>query len=725
MYLYHISLITHLTILFTRLKYMYNGRESRPNLNHRRIQVSITQIGVSTVSDELIAFLKTQIKNGTINWGDLIDTPGFEGQDGKFLAAFSEGGSSGMEWKDLPAAGLNWQVAENNVTAEDKIGFMAKGGITITLPNNPAEGSLVAIADHFSEFDVSPVTVRGSGGLTIEGDSELVIDLRNAYLQLIFDGTEWNLAQVNHPFNIQEITEETFPGGLTNYSLARIPPGSASILVFVNGSMVPTAQYYVVGNTLTFGTVPTGTVSVRHIGVPNIHAVSDTPVGAMLYFPNGEDVDGWLDCTGGSISKSVYPDLVEYLTRDPSAETAFLPDSRGNFIRTWDHGAGIDTIGIVTTPNVLKNNEWGRWLDTTESATSANLWDGNTSTRTKVKAANGYVGYRFDVPVSVADISLTTSDPVSGIHIPTSVQIKASTDGITWVAASNANSGPFQNSTVNIPTTTTAPYRYWAVFGTGGVPYTGDSEYYWGVSSLVINGTTESRRVGSFQDDSAGDLELPVTQASSGTGVNVLGATGSTSTVSAGPENRPNNQTYVLRIKAFHYQSGTLSNSSVVALRSEVSRLSSRVNDGTSYVSNTPPANPSENARWYDTESGRTYIWFNDGDSYQWVDDSPQNSAATSESINSSMVLAKGSRKARPLNERFTDITNILDFGANRNSTVDSSGAFQKAGSGPVFIPTGSYEVTSGDFTGNIYFSFGPTIITGSATGIVVKDILA
>ena len=116
------------------------------------------------------------------------------------------------------------------------------------------------------------------------------------------------------------------------------------------------------------------------------------------------------------------------------------------------------------------------------------------------------------------------------------------------------------------------------------------------------------------------------------------------------------NQAYVLKIKAFHKQGGNISTSDVSELRTEVNRLSSHINDGTSYVSAVAPVNPSENARWYDTESGRTYIWFNDGDSFQWVDDSPQAVARPVESINAAPVLAIGQSEPKQLNVHLGDL---------------------------------------------------------------------
>ena len=692
---------------------------------------SITQIGVATLSDELLQYIKDQIASGALKWDDLVDTPAYAGQDGKFLQALSGGGSSSLQWADLPSAGLNWQVQSTNVTATDKIGYLASNGITITLPVSPAAGNLVAVTDHKSEFDTRPVTVAGAGGFLIEGEATLTLDLRNAYIQLIFDGTQWELAQVNHPFNVQEITEESFPAGQISYNLSRTPANRSTLLVTVGGSVLPTSLYSVTGNVISFGTATSAAVHVRHIGMPSAAAVSDTPVGAMLYFPNGEPVDGWLDCTGGSIGRSLYPDLVDYLNKGSGEEIAFLPDARGNFVRVWDPRDGADTIGVVSIPNILKDNKWGRWLDTTHEGTAGNAWDASNSTITKVKYGSGYIGYRFDAPVSTASVSIATIDPIGSAHVPTSVIVKASHDGVTWVNASAASTGPFQNRTVAITTNTTEAYRFWAIFGTGGLPYAADTEYYWGVAAIVFTSSTTNRAIGGFQGEAVGSLDASLSgtpagagQVQSGTGATapVVGGAG---TVSGGVETRPDNQAYVLRIKAFHYQSGSLTNTNVTQLRDEVSRLSSRVNDGTSYVGDAPPLNPTENARWYDTTSGRTYLWFNDGDSYQWVDDSPQSVSSGRESINAADILAVGTTTNRALNERFTDIRCILDFGAVRNRADDSAAAFVKAGVGPVFIPTGAYYVSAGDFTGNIYFSFGPVDITGLSTGITVKDLLA
>ena len=42
------------------------------------------------------------------------------------------------------------------------------------------------------------------------------------------------------------------------------------------------------------------------------------------------------------------------------------------------------------------------------------------------------------------------------------------------------------------------------------------------------------------------------------------------------------------------------------------------------YIGDIPPTFPSAGATWYCTSDGRTYVWYVDADSGQWVDSSPQ-----------------------------------------------------------------------------------------------------
>ncbi|HCB1566285.1 TPA: phage tail protein [Citrobacter freundii] len=61
-----------------------------------------------------------------------------------------------------------------------------------------------------------------------------------------------------------------------------------------------------------------------------------TPVGVPLPFPSATPPTGWLKCNGAAFDKVKYPGLAAVF---PSGN---LPDLRGEFIRGWDDGRGID-----------------------------------------------------------------------------------------------------------------------------------------------------------------------------------------------------------------------------------------------------------------------------------------------------------------------------------------------------------------------------------------------
>ncbi len=74
---------------------------------------------------------------------------------------------------------------------------------------------------------------------------------------------------------------------------------------------------------------------------------SSTPVGAILPFPKAQVPAGYLELDGSVQSAAAYPDLAAYLgtTYNTGGEPEGyfrLPDYRGEFLRGWDHGRGVD-----------------------------------------------------------------------------------------------------------------------------------------------------------------------------------------------------------------------------------------------------------------------------------------------------------------------------------------------------------------------------------------------
>ncbi|MDT3834954.1 phage tail protein, partial [Escherichia coli] len=63
---------------------------------------------------------------------------------------------------------------------------------------------------------------------------------------------------------------------------------------------------------------------------------SALPVGVPVPWPSATPPTGWLKCNGAAFSSEMYPNLAK------AYPTNKLPDLRGEFIRGWDDGRGVD-----------------------------------------------------------------------------------------------------------------------------------------------------------------------------------------------------------------------------------------------------------------------------------------------------------------------------------------------------------------------------------------------
>lgn len=70
---------------------------------------------------------------------------------------------------------------------------------------------------------------------------------------------------------------------------------------------------------------------------------SALPVGVPVPWPSATSPTGWLKCNGSSFNLASYPKLAAVF---PSG---VLPDLRGEFIRGWDDGRGVDAGRAILT----------------------------------------------------------------------------------------------------------------------------------------------------------------------------------------------------------------------------------------------------------------------------------------------------------------------------------------------------------------------------------------
>ena len=75
------------------------------------------------------------------------------------------------------------------------------------------------------------------------------------------------------------------------------------------------------------------TIIIENVGLGEGSAL---PVGVPVPWPSATPPTGWLKCNGAPFSAEEYPELAKVY---PTNE---LPDLRGEFIRGWDDGRGID-----------------------------------------------------------------------------------------------------------------------------------------------------------------------------------------------------------------------------------------------------------------------------------------------------------------------------------------------------------------------------------------------
>ena len=92
---------------------------------------------------------------------------------------------------------------------------------------------------------------------------------------------------------------------------------------------------------------------------------SALPVGVPVPWPSATPPTGWLKCNGAPFSAGEYPKLAKAYPK------LKLPDLRGEFIRGWDDGRGVDSARLLLSSQAASilehNHEMSGW-------TGDNLW---------------------------------------------------------------------------------------------------------------------------------------------------------------------------------------------------------------------------------------------------------------------------------------------------------------------------------------------------------------
>jgi phage-related tail fiber protein len=106
-------------------------------------------------------------------------------------------------------------------------------------------------------------------------------------------------------------------------------------------------QNEIVNTILAAGLVPdTGNLAQLNQALAILISQKSTPVGGGMIWTTATPPLGWFEMDGAAISRVVYAALFAVIGTSfgvgDGATTFELPDSLGEFLRFWDHGAGRD-----------------------------------------------------------------------------------------------------------------------------------------------------------------------------------------------------------------------------------------------------------------------------------------------------------------------------------------------------------------------------------------------
>jgi len=106
--------------------------------------------------------------------------------------------SNGTSWISAPpsAGGLEYVTKTSNYTTQDKEGVLTDtsgGPFTITLPASPSTGAQVVVADSNSSWGSNSLTIARNGSTINSTAEDLVCDVSSASVQLVFNGSTWNV----------------------------------------------------------------------------------------------------------------------------------------------------------------------------------------------------------------------------------------------------------------------------------------------------------------------------------------------------------------------------------------------------------------------------------------------------------------------------------------------------------------------------------------------------
>ena len=143
------------------------------------------------------------------------------------------------------------------------------------------------------------------------------------------------------------------------------------------------------------------------------------PIGTIIAYYGSVAPYGYLPCSGQTVSNATFPSLVTFLGGTTSAA---LPDLRGEFLRGWDNGRGVDTGRVIKAwqADMFASHNHGITGSVASATggvsgnpvnpTGVNTWLTNSTGGTETRPRNVAVLYcmkAYDTPSSTYSLNVT------------------------------------------------------------------------------------------------------------------------------------------------------------------------------------------------------------------------------------------------------------------------------------------------------------------------------